>query len=46
MTVNELMEVLSQLDPDRKVMLWNSEWGQKDPIDGVDLDEDGDVVLI
>jgi hypothetical protein len=46
MTVKELMEVLSQLDGNKEVMLWNSEWGSKDHIFEIEVDQDGDVVVM
>ena len=46
MTVRELMQVLSQLDENSEVCIWNPEWGSKDPIDEIEVDQDGDVVVI
>ena len=46
MTVKELMEVLSQLDGNKEVMLWNREWGSKDHIFEIEVDQDGDVVVM
>ena len=46
MTVRELMLVLSQLDENLEVWLWNAEWGSKDPIFEIEVDSDGDVVVM
>lgn len=46
MTVAQLIEILSQLDPNKQVTLWDCEWDQKNPIDEIEVDQDGDVVII
>lgn len=46
MTVQELMAVLSKLDPNTKVFVWNPSWDSKDPIDEIEVDQDGDVVIL
>ena len=46
MTVQELMEVLKQLDPNREVNVWNAEWDSKDPINEIEVDQDGDIVIL
>lgn len=45
MTVQELMDILSKLDPNKEVHVWNSEWDSKDPIDWVEVNQDGEVVI-
>lgn len=45
MTVAQLIEILSQLDPNKQVTLWDCEWDQKNPIDEIEVDQDGDVVI-
>lgn len=45
MTVKELMEVLKQLDPNKEVSIWNTEWDSKDPINEIEVDQDGDIVI-
>ena len=45
MTVKELMELLSKMDPNKEVTVWNPEWDSKDPIDCVEVDKDGDIVI-
>ena len=46
MTVKEMMDVLSKLDPNKEVMLWNGEWVSKDPINEIEVDRDGDIVIL
>ena len=46
MTVRELMEVLKQLDPNSEVYVWNSEWDSKDPINEIEVDQDGNIVIL
>lgn len=45
MTVKELMEVLSKLDQDSDVMMWDCEWDSSRHIDEVEVNQDGEVVL-
>lgn len=45
MTVKELMEVLSKLDQDKEVTLYDGEWDSYNSIISVDVHQDGDVVL-
>ena len=45
MTVKEMMEVLSKMDPNKEVTVWNPEWGQADPINEIGVDQDGDIVI-
>lgn len=46
MTVKEMIELLSKLDPNRQVTVWNCENDSKDPVKGVTAaDPDGDVVI-
>jgi len=46
MTVKELMEVLSKLDENKEVWLYDGEWEQKVSINEVEVDQDGDVVVL
>jgi hypothetical protein len=46
MTVKELMEVLKQLDPNKEVSVWNCEYGSKDPINEIEVDQDGDIIIL
>ena len=45
MSVKELMEVLSKLDQNSDVMIWNCEWDHSRHIDEVEVNQDGEVVL-
>ena len=45
MTVKELMEVLSKLDQDKQVTIYDGEWGSYNPINEVEVNQDGEVVL-
>lgn len=45
MTVKELMEVLSKLDQDKEVTLYDGEWESCNPINEVEVNQDGEVVL-
>jgi hypothetical protein len=44
MTVKELMDILSQLDPESQVVVWNGEFDEK-TIVKVDVDEVGDCLI-
>lgn len=43
MTVKELIELLSKMDPDKEVTLYDGEWESYNPIDSV---EEGDIVVL
>lgn len=45
MTVKEMMEVLSKLDPDKEVTVWNCEHDCTNYVNEIEVDDDGDVVL-
>ena len=45
MTVKEMMDVLSQLDPNKEVTVWNCEYDCTDPISEIEVNQDGEVVL-
>ena len=45
MTVKEMMEVLSKLDPNKEVTIWNAEWDRADYVSEIEIDQDGHVVL-
>lgn len=45
MTVQELMEVLRNMDPNKVVHVWNAEWDSADPLNEVEVKEDGELVL-
>jgi hypothetical protein len=46
MTVKEMMEVLKQLDPNKEVSVWNSEYDRKDPISEIEVDQDGEIIIL
>ena len=46
MTVKELMEILSQLDPNKEVFVRDWEYGDNDPIKEIEVDEDGDIIIL
>ena len=46
MTVKELMEVLSQLDSNKEVSVWDCEYGSKNPINEIEVDQDGDIIIL
>lgn len=46
MTVQELIDVLQKLNGNTEVFVWNPEWDSKDPIDGIEVDQDGDVIIL
>ena len=45
MKVKELIEFLSTRDPNEEVLLWNAEWDSKDPIDYIEVDLEGDLII-
>lgn len=45
MTVKEMMEVLSQLDPNKEVTVWNCEYDSTNYVDRIEVDQDGDIVI-
>lgn len=46
MTVQELMDILGKLDPNKEVFVWNPERDSKDPIDEIEVDQDGDIIIL
>lgn len=44
MTVQELMEILQQMDPNTEVVMWDPEYNVTEFIEGVEV-EDGQVVI-
>jgi hypothetical protein len=45
MTVRELMEILSKLDGDKEVTIWNCEYDSRDPLNEVE-DAHGGIVTL
>ena len=43
MSVKELIEMLSKMDPDKEVTLYDGEWESYNPINRV---EEGDIVVL
>lgn len=43
MTVKELMELLSKMDPNKEVTLYDGEWESYNPVERV---EEGDIVVL
>ena len=46
MTVKEMIEVLSQMDPDKDVTVWNSEYDCTNYVNEIKVDTDGDIVIL
>lgn len=46
MTVQELMDILNKMHPSTEVFVWDAEWDQKVPINEIEVDQDGDVVVL
>lgn len=46
MTVQELMDILNKMHPSTEVFVWNPEWDSKDSINEIEVDQDGDVVIL
>ena len=46
MTVQELMDVLSKMHPSSEVFVYDSGWDRKAPIIEIEIDQDGDVVVM
>jgi len=45
MTVKEMIEVLSKMDPDKDVTVWNSEYDCTNYVNEIEVDTDGDIVI-
>jgi hypothetical protein len=45
MTVQQLIEVLKNTDPNKEVCVHNEEWDSYDPLDYVEVNKDGDVTV-
>jgi hypothetical protein len=46
MTVKEMMEVLKCLDPNTELFVWNPESDSKDPINEIEVDRDGEIIIL
>ena len=45
MTVQELIAILAELDPNKEVLLYDGAWDRTNSIYEVKIDEDGEVVI-
>lgn len=45
MTVKEMIEVLKQLDLNQEVSIYDPEWEQTTPVERIEVEQDGKVVL-
>jgi hypothetical protein len=45
MKVSKLIEFLMEQDQDKEVQIWKGEWDCKDPLQHIEIDEDGDIVI-
>lgn len=39
-TVGDLIQFLSQFDPNKKVMIYDNEWGGGNPLEHIDVEDD------
>lgn len=47
MTVQELMDILSKLDPNKKVFVWNAHsMDFKNSVNEIKVDRDGDIIIL
>jgi hypothetical protein len=46
MTVKELIDALSKLDQNKEVYVWNCEWDSKDPVNEIEVDHAGDIIIL
>jgi hypothetical protein len=46
MTVKEMMDVLKQLDPNKEVTVWDTEWDSMCPINEIEVTQDGDIIIL
>jgi hypothetical protein len=45
MTAQELIDLLSQLDPNKEILIYDGSWDTNKPISKVKIDQDGEVVI-
>ena len=45
MTVKEMMEVLSKMDPDKDVTVWDCEYDCTNHVNEIEVNTDGDIVI-
>jgi len=45
MTAQELIDLLSELDPNKEILIYDGSWDINKPITQLEVDLDGDVVI-
>jgi hypothetical protein len=45
MTAQELIDLLSRLDPNKEILVYDGSWDANRPISEVKIDQDGEVVI-
>jgi hypothetical protein len=45
MTVQELIDLLSKLDPNKEILIYDGSWDTNKPISEVKIDEDDNIVI-
>jgi len=45
MTAQELIDLLSELDPNKEILIYDGSWDTNKPITQLEVDLDGDVVI-
>ena len=45
MTAQELIDLLTKLDPNKEILIYDGSWDQNKSISEVEINEDGDVVI-
>jgi hypothetical protein len=45
MTAQELIDFLSQLDPNKEILVYDGSWDMSRPISEVKIDQDGEVII-
>ncbi len=45
MTVKEMVALLIQLDPNQEVSIYDPEWENTFPVERIEVEQDGEVVL-
>ena len=43
-TVGDLIQFLMQFDPHKRVMIYNNEWEQENPLQHIDIEDDRIVI--
>ena len=45
MTVQELIAILAELDPNKEILIYDGSWDTNKPISEVKIDEDDNIVI-